>query len=201
MPVPTRPFPNPNGYPDWCYYDNMFSATLIDNGDGTFTQRTTGGGGGDATAANQVTQIGLATSTDTNISAINANISTMTSNSNTQATTYTGQILQKTGALAVGASTTIPPNSIVLFAMRKTAAGTFSRMVDWQQFAQSSGGRSASDFEYLENFATLNLGNMWSSDGMSDYFLNKEFTANSLQMVLKNTSVSDTHYYWYITQI
>jgi hypothetical protein len=52
---------NRDGRPDSPYYDNQLNSVIVDIGEGRLAIRTSGGGGGggDATAENQVTQIGI----------------------------------------------------------------------------------------------------------------------------------------------
>lgn len=78
---------NPN-YDNLPYNLQQLSEVTEDTGGGVYALRTTGGGGGggDATAANQVTQIGLETDINNNIIALQTITDTVASNTGNTAT-------------------------------------------------------------------------------------------------------------------
>ena len=163
--MPNRTFPNTNNYPDQPYYNDMLSACLVNNNDGSFSIQTTGGGGGgSATAANQTTQITLATDANGLLGSIDA------SNSNIQSSAITisallSQMVTNSTPMVVGMLQlnnteveTIPADSAVFYCMQQTGAGVRSRITNYGQYM--SGMRTISPFELL---FTLETGNTFDS--------------------------------------
>ena len=208
--MPTNVFPNPNQLPDVPYYDNMFSACLIDNNDGTFSVQTTGGGGGgSATANNQLTQIGLETTTADNTTTLvdkAGDIITAIDNiANIVATLTIGYspLIMLEKLIPNGTTDNIPANSIVLAVLQKTSGGTYSINTNWNTYAGGAGShRTISSFERLLIFSGTTLTPLTlisSFSNVSGYFLQNEFANNNLQLIINNTSGNDL-YFFYVTQ-